>query len=89
MKVIAHHGIAQYRTGKKLSQFGNLAFNPWFSMFKGFLQIAIPAAEPRTPNTARNAMIGSGVVDADDVFAGLGLKKSLPHVARWRCQILW
>jgi len=41
-------------------------------MFKRLLQIAIPTAEPRSAHAARNAMIGSGVIDADDVFAGLG-----------------
>jgi len=64
MKVIAHDRVREYGAGKNLSELGNLAFNPRFPVFKRLLQIAIPTAEPRSANTARNAMIGSGVIDA-------------------------
>jgi len=61
MKMIAHHGIAQYRTRKNLSQFGNAALDPRFSVFKRLLQITIPAAEPRSAHAAGKAQLFKAV----------------------------
>jgi len=61
MKVIAHHGIAQYQTRENISELGNLAFDPGFSVFKGFLQLTIPAAEPRSANSSSKAVVAGGV----------------------------
>ena len=89
MKVIAHDRVRQYGAGKNLSQLGNLALDPRFAVFKGFLQVLIPATKPRSAHTAGNAVVGSGVVDADDVFARLGHTGSFIRGLRFGCECLW
>jgi len=56
MKVIAHHGVACSWTCKNVKELGNLVLYPRFSVVEGLLQVRIPAAEPRTPNMAGNAV---------------------------------
>jgi len=72
MKVIAHDCVRQYGAGKNFRQLGNLALDPRFAVFKGFLQIAIPTAEPRSAHAAGKAIIlnlssGSGVYRFDTI----------------------
>jgi len=81
MKVIAHDRVRQYGAGKNLSQLGNSALNPKFAVFKRLLQIAIPAAEPRSAHAAGKAVYRIRLLALGCSYATLFPRRVIPAVS--------
>jgi hypothetical protein len=72
MQVIAHYGIRVDTAGEDIAEFQNTFFDPWLTVFKASLGIAVKATQPGSAHTAMDAVIGASVIRIDKLAAGLG-----------------
>jgi hypothetical protein len=74
MEMVRHHGIAQHGASKDLAQFLDAFGNPLLAMLEIAIDVSIKSEQPRPAHAASNAVVGSGLVWAYVIAAGLGHK---------------